>query len=424
MNKFISALFTIFIFLGILPVSVFATSITTSPSTDTHVVKSSPNSNYANATSISSFYDFPRQDAGIILLQFPVDGIPQNATLKKATLELYLTSVSGPNQIGLRISQIANNWDGQVTWNTKPSFLDEAGSQINTQIDKNLGFKSFDITQIVQKWLNGSTNRGIAISPLVFDQVNYQNFASTNNLTANHRPKITLEYTTPLNIPIIPNIINIPIINVNLLTISDITIENIQTTTATVRWKTDENATSWVFYGDASDGSDRFDKQTGQNDSVTNHSINLANLQPGIRYSVKVMSKNADNQQAFGKITYLTTLSDPSQTVTPTPEPSSNPISKLGSTLENKVADITINSALSGDNVANETSGSGTEVQEANLTPKGPIGWISDSVGINRLAGILFIILSLMSFIGAVLLYILTKKVHHHIRKRFNKKNG
>jgi hypothetical protein len=99
----------------------------------------------------------------------------------------------------------------------------------------------------------------------------------------------------------------------------------------------------------------------------------------------------------------------------------SDPISKAREKIENKVAEYTIEKSLTEDNPANNLPASGSaELSESNLIPSGAVSKVAGFVGLSKLAGFLLIILGLMGLVGCLILYKLTKKAHHHIRKHFD----
>lgn len=109
--------------------------------------------------------------------------------------------------------------------------------------------------------------------------------------------------------------------------ISAIKASDITRTAATIRWLTDEPATSNVRYG----WGDPNHKVSGTDQRlVSSHSVRLAGLKPGRTYQYKVVSKDkAGNVKYSGTMSFRTIGGDvaptPDPTTKPTPEPSPTP---------------------------------------------------------------------------------------------------
>jgi alkaline phosphatase len=78
--------------------------------------------------------------------------------------------------------------------------------------------------------------------------------------------------------------------------LSDLTIVEVTDRSATLTWTSDEPADSWVYYGTTED----LDYQTGSSAFVTEHSVQLTNLDPGTLYRYQVSSMDPFGNQAYG----------------------------------------------------------------------------------------------------------------------------
>lgn len=401
------------------------------------------NAQYGNADQMIAAYDLQNDNKGSIYVKFEFDGvIPRGSTINSAKVRLHQSQGSGLNLVTLTAHVITSNWNSNVTWNTKPT-IGSAIAAVST--DNMQANRNWLITDTFKEWLSGARpNYGIYITS---DRVLNQSFQRSFD-TLEHRinqPVLVVDYTPPAaqnsgagNVPINvqnpagginikpiatigPVVINIPQGN---LSVSGVKSENITETTAKISWKTNNNSTSWVVFGIATDG-DLFNVLSGQNDSVKDHIVSLSNLYPGRKYSYKVFSKDANNKVTFGPISYLTTAQKGEivPEASPAPSSDSNPISSLQEKIENKVAEAVINKSLDSSNSAKGTPGIGsTAPEQTQLQSSGFVSLFAGMVGINKLAGILLIILGLMSLIGLALLYFIGKKAHHHIKKRLKKR--
>ncbi|MEK7087270.1 MAG: fibronectin type III domain-containing protein, partial [Patescibacteria group bacterium] len=95
--------------------------------------------------------------------------------------------------------------------------------------------------------------------------------------------------------------------------ISNVRAENITTSSAQIKWTTDEQAGDIVWWDTNSAGSFSNISQarctSGTNYIVTDHCINLTNLSSGITYYYKVESGDASSNKSISSILQFTTLS-------------------------------------------------------------------------------------------------------------------
>lgn len=461
MKKLISALISLLAFI-VSPTLVSADSVTLSPSVDTYIYSVTPNQRYNNERDLLVFFDRQTNAITYPLIKFSLDQIPAGSQVHRVNLILYQKSAEGESPLKLGFVSQGGDWNSNVTFNTKPP----SGGFFTMSIDddRSVGFKTWNLSSHVRQWVERTApNYGLKLlkSEGINDQSYKRVFASSEDPNPNLRPKLTVEYDLPspeqaaaaagqnqgggaANVPVNainpagninikpiatigPIIGNIPQFNVS---VSEVKSENITDKSAKISWKTNNNSTSWVFFGIATNG-DLFNVMSGQSDSVKNHSVSLSNLYPDRKYSYKVFSKDANGKQAFGPINYFTTTQSgqaavaesPVPSASPTPSPDSNLISDLQENIENKVVEAEINKSLSsGGNIASEIPGSGSAVPEqTEFKSSGVVSLFAGMVGVNKLAGFLLIVLGLMSIVGLMLLYFIGKKAHHHIRKHFDK---
>ena len=140
------------------------------------------------------------------LIQFDLSGIPANATVTDAKLNLYFNPTSeegkhaqifGSNKSYLQ--RITSSWtESTVTWNTQPSVttlnqVSLAGTTSSTQ-----SFSNINVTQlIVDSRNNPASSFGFMLK--LQQEKSYRKliFASSDNATASIRPKLVITYTTP-----------------------------------------------------------------------------------------------------------------------------------------------------------------------------------------------------------------------------------
>lgn len=434
MRKLLSIIFISILF-SVFGKSSYAASLTLSPTVDTYINSASPNSSYSNSQNLVSSWSQNNGTQSIPLFKFSLAQLPANATINSATLTLWQNNSANENVIFMVVTAPTSSWNNNVTWANKPF---NQGAYAQTSLDWDLTFKTWDMKSIVKAWYAGTIpNYGFYLKPPGLGADYNRTFSSNEDPQANRRPKLAIDYTVVNNNAAAPNIdFRITPIVVNLgdvnfaLTISDVKSVG-DFGSATITWKTSKKSNSYVYYGNAQDGINRFDKQTGQNDSTTSHSVTINNLTPANKYSFKVMSEDVGGDPVFGAISTFTTLSEPSgdaygtevsSALSPTPTSSSqNPIEKIGEKVENKVAEYVIKSSTVS---ASAENGSGTSGKSQNLTSNNPLVKFTEWAGTNRIAGIIMIILGVLSLIGALIIFETGRRVHRHIRKVVRKKRG
>lgn len=134
-------------------------------------------------------------------LQFDLSGIPDTAIVTSASLGLYHVgsdpgSVSGP----VGAYQVTSDWnDATLTWNNQPISDDTAEDAITVTFPATNNFISWDITNLVQGWHDGSiTNYGVMLRDT--DESSSEGlkaFYSADWGTAVQRPKLEVTYYDP-----------------------------------------------------------------------------------------------------------------------------------------------------------------------------------------------------------------------------------
>ena len=157
--------------------------------------------NYLQINSDPSFIQRP-------VLQFGLGGVPAGAKVLSAKLELNLTSLNSPGtasvhqltrafvegtQAGGGVADGAtwDTWDGTSNWST-PGGDFNALPVAEGAINAAGGWVSWDIAELVSKWLGGDPNYGLLIDGA--NGLRLAKFASREDPDASRRPKLTIEY--------------------------------------------------------------------------------------------------------------------------------------------------------------------------------------------------------------------------------------
>ncbi|OLB65179.1 MAG: hypothetical protein AUI10_07935 [Actinobacteria bacterium 13_2_20CM_2_72_6] len=179
---------------------------------------------YATNT-LLAVYTWPNDTiANAIVMKFDLARVPTGSTVSSAKLSLYLTesdATADPTYTVTAHRIINRNpnparatgytYDGVNAWTANaccrrhiPLAQGDISAPVDTRsIDKTAGFKQWDVTSMVQGWLNApSTNFGLLLNSdpsKLRDRYRY--FSSSEDPVASHRPYLTIAYTTPDTAP-------------------------------------------------------------------------------------------------------------------------------------------------------------------------------------------------------------------------------
>jgi len=136
------------------------------------------------------------QDA---LLRFDLSAIPAKAKISNAHLELYLAKWQGKGPFSLILNNVANHWDeATVAWDSHPQFFVNYGA---FDVTPAVGYISFDVTAMVQDWVNGIyTDHGLGIGgPRGTVTDGYALFFQSRE--GANRPRLVVECQLPAETP-------------------------------------------------------------------------------------------------------------------------------------------------------------------------------------------------------------------------------
>jgi len=137
--------------------AILATAQSAPPASDAYTSSTSSTKNYGSATTL-------QVGSGVrTFLQFDLSTLPAVTTVSKATLRLYVDSVTTAGSFDVLLVQ--NAWDeGTLTDKNRPSPAIVIAGPISVASSSQDQFIVIDITSTVQEWLQSpSTNNGIAL---------------------------------------------------------------------------------------------------------------------------------------------------------------------------------------------------------------------------------------------------------------------
>ena len=193
-----------------------------SPTGDTYLNLDA--TNYASGTTLN-VYTWPNDTiANAIVMKFDLTRIPTGSTVSSATLRLNLTesdATADPTYTVTAHKIINRNadparatgytYDGVNGWtangccrNHVPLAQADISAAVDTKsVDKTPGFKAWDVTSVVQGWLDApSTNFGLLLNSdpsKLRDR--YRTFSSSEDPVAGNHPSLTVVYTPPDSSP-------------------------------------------------------------------------------------------------------------------------------------------------------------------------------------------------------------------------------
>ena len=269
--------------------------------------------NYSADPSLTTYTWPDFQPANAILMKFDLSLLPANAVVEEAQLFLALTQSDGlpAPAYSVAASKVLNHnpvialatgytADGVTSWTPNGCCHDGvplAQSDISppyatVEVDKAPGFKSWNITALVQEWLaDPAANFGVLLgSDAAKARDHFRFFASMENPNASLRPYLRVLYS--LRDDATPPVVG------------DVTSSGVTPTAATISWTTDEASNSQVEYGLTT----AYGSTTPIDGAlVTAHAVALSGLTEGRQYHFRVRSRDqAGNLATSDDFTFAT----------------------------------------------------------------------------------------------------------------------
>jgi hypothetical protein len=175
------------------------------------------NTDVNSASGQLNTYTWPENTpANAILIKVDLSLLPEGARIKSATLKLYQTAAGGDALYDVSVHKVLNvnpdlsqangySYDGindwtanDVCYNSIPLAQEDIDSakDVNS-LDQTLEYKSWDVTQLVQDWVNNtSTNNSLLLnSDDAASSDSYRFFASGEANDGSQRPRLEVTYT-------------------------------------------------------------------------------------------------------------------------------------------------------------------------------------------------------------------------------------
>ncbi len=122
---------------------------------DSFVEDGLPDQNNGWSQFLNVYYPGPREFfvSGYSFLKFNLTGIPRNATIKSASMRLYLQEGSGDVEVR-RV--VAPWWEDSLTWRNMPSSASPLGASVHKRFGPGPDSVWIDVTDFVKGWYNNS----------------------------------------------------------------------------------------------------------------------------------------------------------------------------------------------------------------------------------------------------------------------------
>ena len=145
------------------------TSAQISPDQGIGVLSEDPGTGQRWSTSVFPFGNYVGTTSGDDVfcrtyLHFPLDAIPAGATIQSATLYNYVDDFwPGPGGAPMSTYPVTADWTG-ADWNDMSTWPALGGAVATTDIFSTQGWYTWDVTTLVQDWLGGTPNYGLAVA--------------------------------------------------------------------------------------------------------------------------------------------------------------------------------------------------------------------------------------------------------------------
>ncbi len=128
---------------------------------DAYISAQAGDGNFGNAVFLLASFNSgidPSRDRAFA--RFDLSYIPSDAVVTKATLNFYLEASGGQEKVCMSVHRVLGSWHEappwypNITWNNQPGH--NAFASATHFVDKTIGYKTWDVTSLVQSWIDGS----------------------------------------------------------------------------------------------------------------------------------------------------------------------------------------------------------------------------------------------------------------------------
>jgi len=159
---------------------------------DSYVYSAAPTTNYGSAPTL--YVGSQSTSAtGRALFRFDLSAIPAGATVLSASFEAYLVQASSsPPTLDVELKRVDAPWQEMVVvWNTQPGYT---GANNVIGVGTGLAYYSWDVTSLVQTWVNGAADNGLALLSKNETTIGWRGFASRESTPPPNPPRLMVTY--------------------------------------------------------------------------------------------------------------------------------------------------------------------------------------------------------------------------------------
>jgi hypothetical protein len=167
-------------------------TVSLTPVADAYIYSAAPATNYGAAPTL--YVGSQSTSAtGRALFRFDLSAIPPGVTVQSAMFQAYLAqSSSTPATLDVELKRIDTNWqEDKVIWNDALSYT---GANNVLGVGMTLGYTSWDVTSLVQTWVSGAPNRGLALMSKNESTLGWRGFASKEGASPPNPPRLVVTY--------------------------------------------------------------------------------------------------------------------------------------------------------------------------------------------------------------------------------------
>jgi hypothetical protein len=161
------------------------------PVADTYIYSTAPTTNYGSATTL--IVGTQSAGTGRALFRFNLSAIPSGATVLSASFNAYVVSGSTtPVTQDVELKRIDTAWvESSVVWGAPLTYT---GASNVLGVGTAASYATWDVTSLVQWWVNGNTNNGLALMSKNEAIVGWRGFASKESTSPLNPPWLNISY--------------------------------------------------------------------------------------------------------------------------------------------------------------------------------------------------------------------------------------
>ncbi|MBN1139778.1 MAG: DNRLRE domain-containing protein [Anaerolineae bacterium] len=161
------------------------------PSADAYVSYAAPSTSYGTAPAL--YVGKSETSITRSLFRFDLGDIPAGSTVISATFEVYLVAASTtPPSLDVEVKRVDEPWaESAVTWNSQPATT--SIGKVNG-VGVAMGYYGWDVAGLVQEWLDGMSNDGLALWSDVETSYGWRAFASKESPSPPYPPRLVITY--------------------------------------------------------------------------------------------------------------------------------------------------------------------------------------------------------------------------------------